>query len=67
MKISGRNQFQGTITNIENGIVTSKVQLDIGGHSLTAVITKDSVDDLGLQQGENVTAVIKATEIMIMK
>lgn len=67
MKISARNQLAGKVTHIDNGIITAKVELDVGGTTLVAVITKDSVEDLGLKVGDNVTAVIKSTSIMVMK
>lgn len=67
MQLSARNQLKGTIKNIQDGIVTSKVELDVGGSKLVAVITKDSVEELGLKIGDSVSAVIKSTSIMIMK
>lgn len=67
MQLSARNKLKGTIKVIENGIVTSKVELDVAGSRLVAVITKDAVEDLGLQEGDTVTAVVKATSIMLMK
>ena len=67
MKISGRNKLQGTIKEIVKGGVVAKVVLDHKGTELVAVITNDSVDDLGLKVGEEVTALIKSTEMMIMK
>ena len=67
MKISGRNKLQGTIKEIVKGGVVAKVVLDHKGTELVAVITNDSVEDLGLKVGDNVTALIKSTEMMIMK
>lgn len=67
MQLSARNKLNGTIKAIENGIVTSKVEVDVSGATLVAVITKDAVEELGLKQGENITAIVKATSIMLMK
>lgn len=67
MEISARNKVSGKITKIVNGMVTSKVELDVAGATLVAVITKDSVEELGLKEGDSVKALIKATSIMIMK
>lgn len=67
MEISARNKLPGKITKIVNGLVTSKVEVDVAGSTLVAVITKDSVEELGLKEGDSVKALIKATSIMIMK
>lgn len=68
MKISARNQFKGTIIELKPGVVTAKVIIDIGGGNIiSSVITMDSVDDLKLKSGDNVTAFIKSTEVMIGK
>lgn len=68
MKISARNQINGTIVEIKEGIVTARVVIDIGGgNKLSSVITVDSVNDLKLKPGDKVTAIIKSTEVMIGK
>jgi molybdate transport system regulatory protein len=66
MRLSARNQLVGTIAEIEQGAVMTivKVALD-GGQEVTASVTKESVDDLGLKVGSPVTAVIKSTEVML--
>jgi molybdate transport system regulatory protein len=66
MRLSARNQLTGTVTAIEVGAVMTivKVQLD-GGQQITASITKDAVEDLGISVGSQVSAVIKSTEVMI--
>jgi molybdate transport system regulatory protein len=62
-----RNQVPATIRAIESGGAVSKVSLDgPGGVRLTAVITNDAVEDLGLRVGQKVTALIKATEVVLM-
>lgn len=68
MKISGRNKLNGTVTNIIPGIVTAEVEMDIGnGNRVTGVITKRSLDDLQIKQGDELTALIKATSVMFIK
>ena len=66
MRLSARNQLTGTIAEIEPGSVMTvvKVQLD-GGQEVTASVTKESVQELGLAVGSPVTAVIKSTEVML--
>jgi molybdopterin-binding protein len=68
MKISARNQLKGTIVEVKLGVVTAEVvvQLD-GGQQITSVITVDAVKGLALQVGDQVTAIIKSTEVMIGK
>jgi molybdopterin-binding protein len=66
MKISARNQIQGTITDITKGATTSHVRLDVGGGTIiTASITNESVDEMKLAKGQKAVAVIKATDVMI--
>ena len=67
MKISGRNKLQGTVKEIVRGGVVAKVVMDHKGDELVAVITLDSVDDLNLKVGDEVTALVKATEMMVIK
>lgn len=68
MKISARNQLTGSIVEVKLGVVTAEVvvQLD-GGQQITSVITVDAVKNLALQVGDQVTAIIKSTEVMIGK
>jgi molybdopterin-binding protein len=66
MKISARNTLKGKVTKIKKGAVAAQVHVDIGGgNTITSVITTDAVDDLGIDIGSDVVAVIKATEVMI--
>jgi molybdate transport system regulatory protein len=66
MKISARNQLQGTVETIVLGVVTAKVTVRVGDNLIESVITRQSVEDLNIQVGSKVTAVIKSTEIMLM-
>ena len=65
MKISARNQLKAKITKITTGAVNTEVQLDLGGQSVTAVITNASAQSLGLVVGKPAYAIIKASSIMI--
>jgi len=67
MKISGRNKLQGIVKEIVKGSVMAKVVVDYQGEEIVATITVDSIDDLGLKVGDEVTALIKSTEVMILK
>ncbi|WP_312203304.1 TOBE domain-containing protein [Anaerospora hongkongensis] len=67
MKISGRNKLQATVKEVIKGTVMAKVVMDYKGDELVAAITVDSVDDLDLKPGDTVTALIKATEMMVIK
>ena len=63
--ISGRNQLRGTIEEVRVDGVLAQVRLRIGSQSLTAIITRDAVEELKLRRGDAAVAVIKATEVMI--
>jgi len=66
MRLSARNQLTGTIAGIDVGAVMTVVKVDLdGGQQITASITKDAAEDLGLAVGARVTAVIKSTEVML--
>ena len=66
MKISARNQLQGTIVEVTKGATTSHVRIDIGGGAVvTASITNEAVDELKLAKGSRATAVIKASDVMV--
>ena len=67
MRLSTRNQLTGTITDVTLGSVmaTIKVKLDGGEQIVTASITKDAAQDLGLAADQPATVLIKSTEVMI--
>ena len=68
MQISARNVFEGKIENVEVGAVMANVKIKIESPQLvTAIITKESVENLGLKEGDTVSAIIKSTEIMVGK
>jgi molybdopterin-binding protein len=65
MEISARNQLPGTITRVTLGEVMAEVALDVAGNEVVAAVTRSSVERMGLKEGDQVTAIIKATEVMI--
>ena len=68
MKLSARNQFKGKIVAVEKGVITAEVKVEIKMPvTITAVITKEAVEDLNLKVGDEVTAIMKSTEVMIAK
>jgi molybdopterin-binding protein len=68
MRLSARNQLPGTVASIDLGAVMATVVIRLeGGQEVVAAITKDSAENLALAEGDAVTAVIKATEVMVGK
>ena len=67
MEISARNQLKGSVKSVALGGVMAEVVVDVNGMEIVAAITRSSAESLGLKQGDSVTAVIKATEVMIAK
>jgi molybdopterin-binding protein len=65
--ISGRNQLVGRVVGLEIVGLLAKVQLDVGGQKITSIITRDACRDLGLKVGQTAAALIKATEVMIIR
>lgn len=67
VSISGRNQLRGIVEEVRADGLLAQVRLRIGDQRLTAVITRDAVDELKLRRGEEALAIIKSTEVMIAK
>jgi molybdopterin-binding protein len=67
VKLSTRNQLADKVSNVKLGTIMSEITVDIGGQSVTAAITRGSAEDLELAEGDEVTFLIKATEVMIGK
>lgn len=66
MKISARNQIRGKVVEVTKGATTSHIRIDIGqGQVVTASITNEAVDELGLKAGSDAIAVIKASDVMV--
>ncbi len=68
MKLSARNQIKGKVTQVTKGQTTGHVHIDIGnGVIVHASITNEAIDDLALKVGDEATAVIKASDVMVGK
>ncbi|HHX87713.1 MAG TPA: TOBE domain-containing protein [Firmicutes bacterium] len=68
MQISGRNKLTGKVVNVVPGTVTAEVETDLGnGKTITGVITKRSLEEMQIKQGDNITALVKATSVMFIK
>jgi molybdopterin-binding protein len=65
--LSGRNRLRGFVEEIRTESLISQIRLRIGDQRLTAVITRDAVDELKLRRGDEAVAIIKSTEIMIAR
>jgi molybdopterin-binding protein len=65
MRLSARNQIPARITRINHGEAIANVELDAGGTRLVASITVEAVEQLGLKEGSEVTAVIKASDVIL--
>ena len=66
MKISARNQFKGKVLHITEGAVNGIVQIDIGGGNvMSATISMAAIRELGLEEGKDAYAIVKATSVMV--
>jgi molybdopterin-binding protein len=66
MKISARNQLRGTVETVSLGVVTARVGVRVGENLIESVITRQSVEEMNIKVGQQITAVIKSTEVMLM-
>lgn len=67
MKLSARNQFQGTVMKVTEGQAMAEVTVKVGNLEIVAAITEGSVKNVGLKVNDSVTVAIKATDVMIGK
>ena len=65
MKFSARNQLKGKIVEVKKGATTAHVRIDIGGQIVTASITNELADELGLAAGKTAYAIVKASSVMV--
>jgi molybdopterin-binding protein len=65
MRLSARNKINGTVTSITRGEAIANVVLDAGGVRLVASITAEAATELGLAEGTEVVAIVKASDVMI--
>ena len=67
MRLSARNRLKGKVVEVTRGQTTAHVRIDIGGIGITASITNEAVDELGLKPGDEAYAVVKASDVMVGK
>ena len=65
--LSARNQWKGKVKSVKVGTIMAEVVVDVNGIEVVAAITRSSVEHLNIKAGDEVTAVIKATEVMVAK
>jgi molybdopterin-binding protein len=67
MKLSARNVLTGKVVDVKKGQTTAHVRIDIGKSVITASITNEAVDELGLKVGDEASAIIKASDVIVGK
>lgn len=65
MKLSARNQLSAKVVAVNEGAVTTIVELDVGGQRLVSSITAEAARELGLKEGMEVTAIVKASDVIL--
>lgn len=66
MQLSTRNRLPGRITEVVKGEAAARVTVQVGDNNVVALITRESADELGLEPGKEVTALVKATDVMLL-
>ena len=64
--MSTRNRLPGTVTEVVKGEAAAKITIRVGDNHMVALITRESADELGLEIGKEVTALVKATDVMVL-
>lgn len=68
MELSANNQLKGKVTGVDKGAVMANIKIEVSEPNIiTAVITKESAERLGLKEGDDVSAIIKSTEVIVGK
>jgi len=67
VELSTRNQLRGTVQDVKLGTIMAEVTVDVGGQTIVAAVTRGGVESLDLAEGDDVTVLIKATEVMLGK
>ena len=67
MQLSARNQLRAKIKQVRSDDISAEVIMDIGGQEMCSTVTAESAKKLGLKAGDDVTAVVKASSVMLMK
>jgi molybdopterin-binding protein len=65
LQISARNKLPGTVKNVTQGEAIANVEIEVSGMRLVASVTVEAVRELGIEPGKNVTAVVKASDVML--
>jgi molybdopterin-binding protein len=65
MRLSARNQLAGTVKSVNEGAAIANVEVEVGGQRIVASITVEAVRELGLREGAQVTAIVKASDVML--
>ena len=66
MKLSARNNLKGIVKSIDEGLITSKVVIDLGnGNEIVSIISRDAIADLKLEVGKPAFAIVKSTEVIV--
>jgi molybdopterin-binding protein len=65
VRLSARNKLVGTVSEIKRGEAIANVTMDVSGQRLVASITVEAVEELGLSEGSSVTAIIKASDVIV--
>jgi molybdopterin-binding protein len=66
MKMSARNRLPGKVVEIVKGEAAARVSIQVGDNHMVALVTRESVEELGLEVGKEVTALVKATDVMLL-
>jgi len=66
MRLSTRNRLPGTVNEVVKGEAAARVSMQVGDNHMVALITRESADELGLEPGMQVMALVKATDVMVM-
>ena len=67
LRLSARNRLPGSVVRVKLGGVMAQVTIRVGRVLVDAVITRESAEELGLQKGDRVAALVKSTEVMVAK
>ena len=67
MQLSARNQLRGTVTSIKLGGVMAEVVVRVGENEIVSVVTRTSVEEMGIAEGDEITAVVKSTEVLLAR
>jgi molybdopterin-binding protein len=67
MQLSARNQLKGTVKAVKLGSIMAEVVAEVGGQEIVSEITKSSVERLAIKNGDSITLIVKATDVMIAK